>query len=651
MSRFINHWLTPYTYTTIVPPYIPELSYWVNHSQGVNDLHIHLNGSTETDRIWFYMIKYKDEVVQNYAKSYSSNFKVRKLSAQIYPGFNPEILSEMMEHAKSLREKICLYIGKLEYGKDKLECTTVNELYGDINGNMRCGVLIEEILLCIISLCEIREHDNPYLACLFHHYLLIKNVVHQFAVMQYTQIGFSQFQLLTDNTFRDKPEQWYKDRFLQLLGTVEQGNMGTIEGRFSPQKTSIEICNLVHKIKTGFDDATKVLKSKSDCKNINLSLGAHFVKKTKTEESKKLPVRHNLLRKDLRGKCFALLAALKTNEVYSLVRGIDAAANEMDAGPEVFAETYRLIRKAGIKHFTYHAGEDFRHLISGLRAIVESIDFLGLYPEDRLGHCTALGIDPYLWRNGIHNTCIISQGEWLDDLVFAWHLLGQKEPASETLMLRTLESKIMELSLKVYGEAYHPLQLLKAWNLRKYAPFVYICDDNAKLATYDQDEMREFRDVQKLLEDFKLKEILHKYHAPSEKDVYSKYRNEYDKLINIDCDYIFTMETLSKLQMHVLDYVAQKAIVIETLPSSNLRISYYRKMEEYHLIKWLDGQESNMNIPNIVLGSDDLGIFLTNIFNEYARVFCYLGEKGLSPAKRIEKIKLLHESSQMYKFI
>lgn len=43
------------------------------------------------------------------------------------------------------------------------------------------------------------------------------------------------------------------------------------------------------------------------------------------------------------------------------------------------------------------AGEDFKHIISGIRSIYEAITFLEMGHGDRLGHCTAIGINPALW--------------------------------------------------------------------------------------------------------------------------------------------------------------------------------------------------------------------------------------------------------------
>ena len=79
------------------------------------------------------------------------------------------------------------------------------------------------------------------------------------------------------------------------------------------------------------------------------------------------------------------------------ILGIDTANYEKNCGPENYGPSYRQFKKE-VKSkielkFTYHAGEDFDSLCSGLRAIDEVLEFLRFKRGDRLGHALALGID------------------------------------------------------------------------------------------------------------------------------------------------------------------------------------------------------------------------------------------------------------------
>ena len=95
----------------------------------------------------------------------------------------------------------------------------------------------------------------------------------------------------------------------------------------------------------------------------------------------------------------------------------------------------------------------------------------------------------------------------------------------------------------------------------------------------------------------------------------------------------------------------EREIVIETLPTSNLRIGCHKNLATYQLFNWYKWKIEGYSIPPIVLGSDDPGIFQTNIYNEYALVFCHMVyELGISRQDASNYIKELIENSENYKF-
>lgn len=63
-------------------------------------------------------------------------------------------------------------------------------------------------------------------------------------------------------------------------------------------------------------------------------------------------------------------------------------------------------------------------------------------------------------------------------------------------------------------------------------------------------------------------------------------------------------------------------MAIEALPTSNLRISYYRDFHEHHLFRWLGiAPDTLLSVkPDIVVGTDDTGIFATNLKIEFALI-------------------------------
>lgn len=64
---------------------------------------------------------------------------------------------------------------------------------------------------------------------------------------------------------------------------------------------------------------------------------------------------------------------------------------------------------------------------------------------------------------------------------------------------------------------------------------------------------------------------------------------------------------------------------------------------------WLNNTLSHCT-PPVVLGTDDPGIFSTNIFNEYARAYLHLEENKLSSHEIYNMMSFIHRNSIIYKF-
>ena len=642
IEKFVDTYLSQFKYTLLLHPYIPDLNYFIRQYGKLNDLHIHLNGTTETDVVWVHILKNPHETVKIFGQIYAYEH-TRKHVEQLIPHFSPNRLGEYLYVAKDLRNELLDHLAS-NNGLNNSGYKSLYHLWGNLNATSKFSGIQEELLLYLMVMSDLRRCDDYGMAVKFHHYLLIKGLIHQFLVMQHSQVGFSQFQLLTFNNFRDSAEKQYKERFLQLAGNLDFPCLKVLEGRFSPKDNSLKNSLLVSNIVKGF----KCAKRESDLlSHTELSLIAHFIKQPEKGERKYLPIRHRFLRNDLKKKAIALVSFIKNSKYGKYITGVDAAANEMDAGPEVFAPTFRFLRKAGIKHFTFHVGEDFRHLLSGLRFIMEAVDFLNLQRGDRLGHCTAIGIVPELWIRRVGNVCFLPQGEWLDNLVFVWEMIKESGNIQLQPLVLNIESHITELSHKVYGKCYPPYILKEAWNMRKFNPFIYLEKESSEADDWSLvDTMEDIHWIKEALNKTDIKEIFELYHASS----VIGGTNNYDEIIEVKTDQLVNSSQLLVLQNIVLEQLSKKGIVVEVLPTSNLRISYYQSLEEHHLKRWLDTSKSNCMLPPVVLGTDDPGIFMTNIFNEYAKAYLALERNDCQIQERYEKLASIHRYSEMYKF-
>jgi hypothetical protein len=308
-----------------------------------------------------------------------------------------------------------------------------------------------------------------------------------------------------------------------------------------------------------------------------------------------------------------------------------------------------MARRAGIARATFHAGEDFRHLLSGMRAVEEALVFLDLRAGDRIGHATALGIDPALWTERSGSRVLLHRADLLDDLVFARrHLAGTGSFAAEIVRLEAL---IALHSHALYGEVVNSVLLDAEWRLRSMDPLVTwllersmgVSSVGAAVSSLEQQARylaaiaidveleAEFEHVAIMLGHHGIAfDLFKRRHALS--DVGRRQWVEVDAELLSDAAY-------AAIQDGVLADVNRRGVALEALPTSNLRISYYHRLGEHHLFRWLSLRGPGLvNRPTVVIGSDDPGIFATNLMNEFAAVGAALRSEFDMPADEAARI-------------
>ena len=179
------------------------------------------------------------------------------------------------------------------------------------------------------------------------------------------------------------------------------------------------------------------------------------------------------LEKDAEARILALL--LRDDPLMlELVRGLDVCTDEMgvpnwvlvqvlaymrEAAGEVAREAYRLYsRSIPSLRMTAHAGEDFVHLLTGLRYVDEAIEYLPLREGDRIGHGMALGIDPREWAQHVSRLPMLRE-ERLFDLVWQWSWYGREGGGPDRQRQHLLEYEIAEHSERLFGEPVMPYDL------------------------------------------------------------------------------------------------------------------------------------------------------------------------------------------------
>ena len=178
---------------------------------------------------------------------------------------------------------------------------------------------------------------------------------------------------------------------------------------------------------------------------------------------------------DRRRHAQALVSVLRGfPQALGTFRGIDLCTDEAGVPIWVMAPLVRWVRNSGKEaatqllnrgiidipplRTTVHAGEDFVHLLTGLRRLDDAIERLELEEGDRIGHGVALGLDPRVWfeRAGrIIQTC----EERLLDLVWEWGCYATQGVNVESTRLPYLTHSIESLARKMFEKTYTPEDL------------------------------------------------------------------------------------------------------------------------------------------------------------------------------------------------
>jgi hypothetical protein len=153
-------------------------------------------------------------------------------------------------------------------------------------------------------------------------------------------------------------------------------------------------------------------------------------------------------------------------EAMLLLRGVDVASSELamptwptlpllGAVREASAATVmRLSQTHPDWHIdpmrvTYHAGEDYRRLVEGVRRVHELIEFDALQAGDRIGHGLAIGDAPERW-DGV---ALIAQPaeERLDDLLWELDRYGHGDLLPTVSRVELVRFQAYELAQEIYG--------------------------------------------------------------------------------------------------------------------------------------------------------------------------------------------------------
>ncbi|WP_186143403.1 hypothetical protein [Burkholderia gladioli] len=667
------------------------------HREGLHETHLHLNGSTHAESCWLRALHQPEEETREFDNKLKDSGRIgqrlQELARSIQPDFSVTRLQRQLFIARQLRRYLmaaafdCLP-NNIVLPKDfdaMFDLPTPYEPPSTLPGAVhhqrladleRSDIAVERYWLSLL-LDRLRVHRSVTLTNMLHAYLLLQNVYYRLLVQSEDQYGFDQFQKFTWTDLREPAEKDYLARFRSMHGPLPtHARIVYLEGRFAPKSNVKSNLDLLGRILRGYwryrngtpppadlgellNAFEKKLRTPNRGRYLRLALVAHFVKLP--EPPGNTPYRYFELRTRLAAQAHELRGML---DAYPLlrrwVRGIDAAANELDAPPEIFASTFRICRAAGLTRRSFHAGEDFHHLLSGIRTILDAVELLDFRDGDRIGHGTAMGIDPELWLRRMPAQVRIRKDDWLLDLLAAWKLL---RTTLETGLAYRVERELTDIGSELFDREISAVTLDRVMSLRglnaadlqnvfsgttdaKDAAAHLPTETDFVLPLVDPDRAEALRVDEAVRTRRGDCELLWRW--LSDEQIRARGR----ELIPVDCAH-FTADEYVKLQQALMQEIGKRRVLVETLPTSNVRISQYERFEEHHVFRWmrLPGalKEGDPEIM-VSLGSDDPGIFAGELAGEFYQLYAVLRERGLTDKEALRRVAEINERGREYRF-
>ena len=540
-------------------------------------------------------------------------------------------------------------------------------------------VLPEHVL--VKSCIERLDKGDAYFNRLFWQYTRIKNIFYAYVVQQHTSgKGLDVFVPIYGRQGAINNPHITSEAFYSQMNNQ---NIVKLELRVSPRDTEEELKKSVSDILKQYKDLLQneynpLKKEKIPFKSNRfplLGIVFHFIKKIDTyndkcyylysQEKKDNYISYGNLMETYKNQA-KLIAKLRKEIPYisNYIVGIDAASKENNTEPYVLREAYEILRNQQnieltddvggyyIKTigYTYHVGEDFRDVISGLRHVDEVIEEFKFTAGDRLGHAIVIGIDIEKWAE-MNSTVYLPAGEYFENLLWEWGVYTKDDTYKDIENIRFLENRIFEVAEFIFGSvdgmSVRELYSNYKWKFKS----AYLSEMH-----YDGDCMlKEFAGIKCILQAPTVSEVLeennkmvwtsqHIRHAMNCRYFLKKIEKTIE--VNISRQLI---EKYKKIQAYMKGKISEKGLVIEANPTSNLIIGDFATFEDYHITNLSSPEKEDVIIT---INTDDPVIFNTNLSNEFSLIFDIMVKSGKYSSKDIiQWLDKIRDNGVNYSFI
>ena len=359
-------------------------------------------------------------------------------------------------------------------------------------------------------------------------------------------------------------------------------------------------------------------------------------------------------------------ALIKNPILAKYIVGLDAASTENATEPWVLAPVFRdsrireetrpvepesrkYVRNIGL---TYHVGEDFRHIMSGLRHIDEVIENFGYMPGDRIGHAVALGVN-VRELIGINKIVCMPIIEYFDNLIWLWgtaHDVGFDTDYDAN----NIEYKILNTAREIYGD---DLRNIDVFMLREAyeKKFYYLNEKQKQIIKDSMDTIHENSSCGKR---FCMLDRFHNGHWDADKLVCTYYCPCYNRIYNRPIFVELSEKEaiiIEQLQKYIIRKIERKGIYVETNPTSNTAITDVSSIMDHPILKLnnlgLDGNDSHTNSVMVTINSDDATVFSTNVENELSMIYHSLIYHGYSREKVLNWMDKIRKNGMASSFV
>lgn len=315
--------------------------------------------------------------------------------------------------------------------------------------------------------------------------------------------------------------------------------------------------------------------------------------------------------------------------------GIDVAGNEHNVDPYVFTPLYYLNRKKLRLNkleskdaynyidqdigLTFHVGEVFHSIISGLRHIDEVITYCQYKSGDRLGHATAVMLDlkEYLQDTRVIKITVI---EYLENLLY-FYILKSQHGILLNLDYLELKTKIKKCTEVIFGSRDITIDtLIKVYRSK-------FCFIDEYVSSFDTCLLKcpklKPNNHSVLEDDWNYNKLKNAFHC-------NHYLKKMNSIISVK-EGLECYDIYKQVQDYLLKKICSKGISIEVNPVSNSRISEIKNEFDNPVIRIFSKniEEQHDKRAIVSLCTDDPAVFNTNLIYQYVLLEQQLLGKGL----------------------